>query len=186
MDCKTIIYNPEILIKESITMDSSSTTSSFNTSNNDDNKSYWLLGDTVTFKLRGHQTGGKYSVWEIKAPSQSGPPSHYHTNLEESFYVLDGEFSFQDNENVINATTAGSFIHVKRGIIHTYKNIGKSTGRLLVIGLPAGFENFVQELGIPSTNEMSFVPPPSTSPDLERIDEIAKKHGIIFVPGLPT
>jgi quercetin dioxygenase-like cupin family protein len=80
------------------------------------------LGDTITFKVTGQQTDEKYSVWEIKVPLQSGPPSHQYTNLEEGFYVLEGEVSFQYTGNVVNAT-AGSFIHVQRGIVHTYKNI---------------------------------------------------------------
>jgi quercetin dioxygenase-like cupin family protein len=79
------------------------------------------LGDTITFKVTGQQTDEKYSIWEIKVPLQSGPPSHYHTNLE-GFYVLEGEVSFQYNGNVVNAT-AGSFIYVQRSIVHTYKNI---------------------------------------------------------------
>jgi quercetin dioxygenase-like cupin family protein len=60
-------------------------------------KKIWLLGDVI-IKATGKETGGKYSVWEINAPSLSGPPPHYHTNLEEAFYVLEGEFSFQYNE----------------------------------------------------------------------------------------
>ena len=148
------------------------------------NKAFWLLGDTLTFKITGQKTGGKYSVWEIKAPSQSGPPSHYHTNMQEGFYVLEGDFSFQHNGKVVNAT-AGSFIHVQRGVVHTYKNIGKDMGRLLVTGIPAGFESFVEELGVPITDEKSFIPPSDIPPpDIGRIVEISKNHGIIFVPSL--
>ena len=147
-------------------------------------KPFWLLGDTVTFKLTGQETAGKYSVWEIKVPSQSGPPSHYHLNLEEGFHILEGEFSFQYNGKVVNAN-ANSFIHVQRQIVHTYKNIGNGMGRLLVIGLPAGFENFIEELGVPIVDEKSFIPPAGSTPrDIRRIIEISKKHGIIFVPAL--
>jgi hypothetical protein len=35
----------------------------------------WLLGDIITLKITGEETEGKYSVWEIEVPSQSGPPS---------------------------------------------------------------------------------------------------------------
>jgi quercetin dioxygenase-like cupin family protein len=153
-------------------------------SDNAKDKSFWLLGDTVTFKVTGQQTDGKYSVWEIKVPSQSGPPSHYHTNLEEGFCVLEGDFSFQYNENVVNATD-GSFIHIQRGIIHTYKNLSKNISRLLVTGLPAGFENFIEQLGVPITDEKNFKAP-STPPEIERIVEVAKKNAIIFVPDLKS
>jgi quercetin dioxygenase-like cupin family protein len=81
----------------------------------------WLLGDIITLKVIGEETEGKYSVWEIEVPPQNGPPSHYHTNLEEGFYVLEGEFSFQHNERTINATT-GSFTHIHKEVVHRYKN----------------------------------------------------------------
>jgi quercetin dioxygenase-like cupin family protein len=102
---------------------------------------FWLLGDIVTLKVTNKETGGKYSVWEIKAPRQSGPPPHYHTNMEEGFYVLEGKFSFQHNENFVSIS-AGLFVHVSRRTVHKYKNIGDEVGNLLVIGIPAGFEDF--------------------------------------------
>jgi hypothetical protein len=45
--------------------------------------------------------------------------------------------------------------------------------------LPAGFENFIEELGVPITDEKSFKAP-STPPEIERIVEVAKKHVINF------
>jgi hypothetical protein len=47
------------------------------------NKTFWLLGDTITIKITGAETRGQYSAWEIVAPSQSGPPPDYHKNLDE-------------------------------------------------------------------------------------------------------
>ena len=163
--------------------DTAHATTSFSLQNKH-KKTIWLLGDTITLKVTGNETNGKYSVWEIKSPSQSGPPPHYHSNLEEGFYVLEGNFSFQYNENIVNVSY-GSFIHVPAGIIHTYKNIGNSTGKLLVIGTPAGFENFAEELGIVITDEGSFSSP-SSPLNIDKIVEISNKHGITFVPTLKT
>jgi hypothetical protein len=52
-------------------------------------KTIWLLGDTITLKVRGNETDGKYSIWEIRVPLQCGSQPHYHSNLEEQFYVLE-------------------------------------------------------------------------------------------------
>lgn len=30
------------------------------------------MGDVITFKVTGEETGGKYSVWEIEVPEHSG------------------------------------------------------------------------------------------------------------------
>lgn len=145
-------------------------------------KKIWLLGDVITFKVTDEDTGGKYSVWEIEVPKHSGPPSHYHTNLEEGFYVLEGEFAIQHNERSINAIT-GSFTHIQRGVVHKYKNIGKATGKLLVTGVPAGLENFFEEAGIPIADEKRFTPP-SSPIDIARIVDVSEKHGIYYVPEL--
>ena len=142
----------------------------------------WLLGDIITLKATGEETEGKYSAWEIEVASQSGTPSHYHTNLHEGFYVLEGEFSFQYDERTINATN-GSFIHIRKEAIHKYKNIGESTGRLLVTGIPAGLENFFEDAGIAFTDEKTFTAP-SSPPDIAKIVDISRKHGIFYVPTL--
>lgn len=147
-----------------------------------DNRIFWLLGDIVFLKVTAEETNGKYSVWEIKAAPQSGPPPHYHTNLDEGFYVLEGRFSFKYNENIVNAY-AGSFVHVPRGAVHTYKNTGSDIGKLLVTGIPAGFENLFKELGIPIADEQSFTPP-SDPYDIDKIVDISRKHGVIYSPAL--
>ena len=115
--------------------------------------------------------------------------------MQEGFLVLEGDFSFQHNGKVVNAT-ARSFIHVQRGVVHTYKNIGKDMSRLLVTGIPAGFESFIEELGVPITDEKSFIPPSDIPPpDIGRIVEISIRvaylnpvrfYGIAFmVPPYP-
>lgn len=93
---------------------------------------------------------------------------------------MKGEFSFQYNERTIIATT-GSFTHIRKEAVHKYKNIGKSTGRLLVTGVPAGLENFFEDAGIAFTDEKSFTAP-SSPPDIARIVDTSRKHGIFYVP----
>lgn len=83
---------------------------------------------------------------------------------------------------VINATT-GSFMNIQKGVVHTYKKTSKSTGRLLVTVIPAGFENFFEELGVPVTDDKSFTP--RTDPlDIARLVDVSTKHGVIYVPEL--
>ena len=109
-------------------------------SNSDGNKKgqrFWLLGDTYTFHIKGAETDGKYGVLEISSPPGSGPPLHSHTKETEGLYVIDGEFSFQyGDDNTVAKPRA--FLHLKKEIPHTFKNIGNSTGRLLCTLIPAG------------------------------------------------
>ena len=57
-------------------------------------KSVWLVGDLVTVKLEGEDTGGAHSLVEETTPPEGGPPPHIHHNADETIYVLEGELEF--------------------------------------------------------------------------------------------
>ena len=118
-------------------------------------------GELITWKLRG-QRGDAYSLFEnVTQPGYPGPPPHRHVNQDETFYVLDGSFTFHVDGEAIEAQ-AGDCAHVPRGVLHTFQNTGTSIGRLLVTVGPAGdFEAFVEETGEPTT--ASYPPSPGRS-----------------------
>src|SRR5262249_40004314 len=57
-------------------------------------QAYWLLTDLFTFKVLGEDTNGAYSVAEVDAGPELGPPPHVHRDADESFYILEGTFDF--------------------------------------------------------------------------------------------
>ena len=78
----------------------------------------------------------------------------------------------------------GAFLHLKKGIPHTYKNVGKSIGWLLFTIIPAEFENFFAEIGILIENEETFSPPSMDTIDITKIVRIAyENYGVnIMMP----
>ncbi len=54
------------------------------------------------------------------------------------------EFSFQYGNEEAKVADKGQFINAPRGEFHTYKNIGSSFGKLLLIITPPYFEKFFQ------------------------------------------
>jgi hypothetical protein len=62
-----------------------------------------------------------------------------------------------------------AFLHQKVGNPHTYRNNGKSIGRLLFTIIPAGYENFFAEVGILVENEETFSPPSIDTLDITKI-----------------
>ncbi len=60
---------------------------------------------------------------------------------DESFYVLEGEFEILVGEDTISAG-AGSCVHVPSGTLHTFKNVGTSSSRILGVLTPGRFEKF--------------------------------------------
>jgi quercetin dioxygenase-like cupin family protein len=141
--------------------------------------SVWVLGDLYTFKINSEDTGGAFAVLESTIAPQNGPPPHLHRNEDESFYVISGDFSFLLGGTQI-AAAAGAMVHVPRGSVHTFKNVGAVPGRLLVTVAPGGLEKFFAEFGDPATDPAG--PPPASPPDMEKLMALAAKYGIEIQP----
>ena len=124
---------------------------------NRQDESLWVLGDHYRFKLHSGQTAGTITIVELTAFPGNGPPPHIHHREDESFYVLEGTFSVLLSDETLQAST-GAFVHIPKGTLHTYKNVGTSPARVLVILTPGGFENLWREIGQPA--EQDSVPPP--------------------------
>lgn len=102
------------------------------------------VGGSLTFKVRGHETGGGLLALETIAAVGEGPPLHTHANEHELLYVLDGRFQFRLEEEVREGS-AGTCMYVRRGVAHTWRNVGDGQGRMLVIFTPAGMEDFFEQ-----------------------------------------
>lgn len=144
--------------------------------------SYWVLGDLYTFKAVGAETGEAYALCEIVVQPHSGTPPHRHSRENESFYVQEGEFEFQLEEQVLVAT-ASTFLHSPKGQLHRFTNIGAAPAKLLCWVTPAGFEKFVAEVGQAIAGQIS-TSPAVTPADLEKIMTTAPKYGIEILPPL--
>ena len=141
-------------------------------------KSVWLVGDLITVKLQGEDTGGAYSLVEETTLPQGGPPPHIHHNADETIYVLEGELEFMVGDQAIPAS-AGSAVYAPRGTLHTFRNVGTSPSRILALISPGGFEKFFLEAGEPAREGSS---PPEGEPDVRRIVEIGQKYGLEIPP----
>jgi quercetin dioxygenase-like cupin family protein len=141
-------------------------------------KSLWILGDIYTSKISGDETHGIYSIWEIEVPPNNGPPLHKHSMEDEAFYVLEGIFSFPYRDKEAKVLEKGQFIHCPRGEFHTYKNIGSSFGKLLLIINPPYFEKFFEEIGIPIEDKSSFEPSQVTPSMIENVVKTSTRYGL--------
>jgi quercetin dioxygenase-like cupin family protein len=145
-------------------------------------RSLWVLGELVTYKTTSEQTGGAYSLFEVTTQPGVGPPPHVQHREDESFYVLEGEYEFLDDAGGTTRAGAGSLIYVPRGNLHAHKNVGMTTGRVLLSQTPGGLhECFFEEVGGPTMDgsEPSVFEDPQ---DMKRIIAIAVKYGIEIPP----
>jgi quercetin dioxygenase-like cupin family protein len=142
--------------------------------------SYWVLGDLYTFKAVGEDTGNAYALVEIVVQPQNATPPHIHSREDEAFYIQEGELEFQLGEQTIVAT-AGTFVHSPKGQLHRYANIGSKPAKTLCWVMPAGFEKFFAEVGVPVTEPLTT--PPAISPAvIEKVMATAPKYGLEIIP----
>jgi mannose-6-phosphate isomerase-like protein (cupin superfamily) len=136
----------------------------------------WVLGELVTRKVAGEQTGGAYSIFEVVSQPQGGPPPHVQHREDECFYVLEGEYEFLVEGRTLRMP-AGSLLYVPKGNLQAYRNVGEGTGRMLVNQTPGGLhERFFEDLGKPAGD--TSTPGPEEPPNVQRIGAIATKYGI--------
>jgi mannose-6-phosphate isomerase-like protein (cupin superfamily) len=144
-------------------------------------RSLWFAADLYTIKAAAEDTDGAFTLFELTAAARFGPPPHIHHREDETYYVLEGEFEFLDNDRVFTAG-AGSFVYLPKGRLHMHKNAGETPARALVLNTPAGVEGFIEEGGEPATDPSSSSPPPPEAQDLEKLVAIAPKYGIEVPP----
>jgi len=89
-------------------------------------------GNRVRLLATGSSTGGLFGLyrWEF-SPAVSGPGSHFHKTMTESFYILSGEVSIFDGRKWRSAG-AGDFMHVPAGGLHGFRNESGAEASMLL------------------------------------------------------
>jgi quercetin dioxygenase-like cupin family protein len=145
--------------------------------NEDQGQIISVVGDNYRIIIPGALTQGAYAVIDMLVPPGGGPGPHSHADIQEMFYVVDGEIEFKTEAGKYTAKK-GSFVNIpKGGEVHCFKNTGNAIAHLLCTVIPAGLDDFFQEIGTP-TSPGVFLPPPVLTPeDLTRLRSAAEKHG---------
>ena len=118
--------------------------------------------------LRSEESGGELSVIaSLLPPHWAGPPLHRH-DFDESFYVVEGELTFQvEDEYVVKR--AGELAFAPRGVAHTFANLSDAPARYVLVCTPAGFERYFARIAA----EQAGVEPPEwalqPTPPVERL-----------------
>ncbi len=134
-------------------------------------KSFPVLGDHVDFLVTQDMTGGASATLLETSPPGGGPPPHRHENEDETFFIVEGEYEFLVDGEWVNAGPGDAFYRA-RGTVHTFRNCGTTTGKILIFVAPGGFQSYLEEIS-----------PLSVPSDLARLIEISNRYGIFF-PGI--
>lgn len=91
-------------------------------------------------------SGGAFTLAEFYGTGEGAwTVPHLHRGFEESFFVLDGSFTFTVGGEAIEATS-GMYLLVPRDTPHTIA-AAEGGGRFLTLMVPGGLEEMFFELG---------------------------------------
>src|SRR5919199_2289252 len=109
--------------------------------------------------LRAEDTGGVISLVRNTVPAGwAGPPLHRHA-FDETFYVLDGELTFQLGDELVTAGP-GALVCAPGDAVHTLANRSGAPASYLLLCTPAGFERYFDRL---AAEAAGVDPPPSAA-----------------------
>lgn len=86
----------------------------------------------------GEATGGAFALTEFSGAEGAWTVPHVHRAMEESFFVLEGDFIFRLGDVEVEAS-AGAYVLVPRGTPHAIW-AGTGGGRFLTLMVPGGLE----------------------------------------------
>jgi quercetin dioxygenase-like cupin family protein len=137
-------------------------------------------GDRITYLITGAETGGAFFMAEVNVVPGGGPPPHVHSREDESFYLQQGTLAVQVGDKALKVST-GDFVHLPRGVMHSFKNVGEDTAKLVMVAAPAGLENYFAETFFPAADAADV---PQLGPAvIARAMKTAPKYGLeLLVP----
>jgi mannose-6-phosphate isomerase-like protein (cupin superfamily) len=130
---------------------------------------FYVFGRRNIMHATAVQTGGAVGIWEAFPEPGMGVPLHQHSREDEVFRVLAGDFRFRCGSEEYLATT-GATITLPRNVPHSFQNIGATSGHLLTMVIPGGFEQIFLDTE-------ALGPEPSAA-DLAALDA---KYGVVDV-----
>jgi len=140
---------------------------------NEEAQAWWFL-DTLVVEHRCALGMGTV-VLEMTLPVGSSPPLHVHDRLDDTWYILEGQMVVRcgDDEMVV---AAGHWVSMPRGVPHTFRVIGESEARILLVHDDASFRDLIRDVGTPAMSRV--VPPSPAFPPMDELARIAASHDL--------
>lgn len=103
-------------------------------------------GVQMTLLATSTDTDGSWSLFKFEAnPGFQGPAPHWHEEMVEGFYILEGAVEFEIDGDSQRATS-NEFILVPPRTVHTFTVGSNGPATFLIHVSPGGFEDYFEEL----------------------------------------
>jgi len=125
----------------------------------------------LNFLLDGDDTDGTLVQFELIVPPNAKVPApHFHVEVDETLYVLEGTLTQTLGEEILELHP-GDKCFVKRGLVHGFNNLHSKTVRVLCTLSPAS-------IGPAYFREIGAVINAGGPPDIQKVLAIMKTHGL--------
>ena len=147
-------------------------------------ESYWFFDQLFDILIAGEQTGGRFSLSEVWAPPGCQTPLHVHHDLDEGWYVIDGELTFWVGNDTVHVLGPTGYAEGPPGVPPTIEVTSADELHAFITCVPAGFEEYVRSFGRPAPEHR--LPVLDGPPDVARAAELALEHSIELLgpPGM--
>jgi mannose-6-phosphate isomerase-like protein (cupin superfamily) len=140
-------------------------------------EAFWFFDSRMTIKATAKTTRGQYGLVEALVPPGNAPPLHIHHAEDEIFWILEGNLTYRCGDETFPAAP-GSYVHLPRGVPHTFVVEGDSNARYLVLYAPGGAEGYFVEAGRPAEGDGL---PPRGPWDIELMARVSAKFQMEIV-----
>ena len=101
-------------------------------------------GETLLFKMSGHDPGGAMDYIVLDVQPKNGPPLHVHLKQQETIHFVEGRYKVQLGQEAFTCERGG-FVCIPAGTPHAFMNIGETPGQCIITFTPGGSEKFFEE-----------------------------------------
>jgi len=128
--------------------------------------------------VRSAMTNGLYSNVECAvAPKLMGPPPHYHKELDELMYVVEGTASILIGDDVVHVEAGGWHLR-PRMLKHTFWNASDKPLRFFDMYFNQPFEEYLERIFHELTVENGYID--GTEKKNMEIEKLNEKFGLVF------
>ena len=129
-----------------------------------------VFGEPVEILVTSRSTHYTCCVGIQTSQPGDGPPPHKHERNEETFIVLEGAFDFFNGQDW-TPFKPGEVRFSPRGKHHGSRNAGTTAGKRMFITNAGGLDGY-----------FALIPPLELPRDFDRLTEISKHYGSVFLP----
>ena len=148
--------------------------------NRDDGERRWFLGGGLhIWKARAEETDNSMLVFEDHLEQGKVTPMHFHEDVDEALYVIEGEILLKTAEGTEQVVGEGGFAFAPRGSAHAFL-VTSERARVLAIQTPGSGQDFYLKASEPVADEATSGPV-----DFDRIREVAIETGATTIVGPP-